>query len=210
MKRFLIVPIIAVLLAGGASAAEIGFGAKGGFNMANLHGSDAENMDWKTGFAGGAFLNVSFTPIISLQPELLYVMDGASEDLMGFELNFNLDYVQIPVLVKFDLPVKGTIVPAFYAGPYVSFLTGADWEVSYGDASESVDVKDYTKTTDFGLLFGAEIDVHLSAVTLTFEGRYNYGTVTVDDGWANAFEEPERGELSIKNHSIMFLAGVAF
>lgn len=209
MKRLALASILVILAAGTASAAGVGFGLKGGLNMANLHGTDAENLDWKTGFAAGAFANIAFTPVISLQPEVLYVMDGASENLLGIEINFNLDYIQVPVLVKFDIPVAGTIIPTLYAGGYVGFLSGAEIEASYQDDSESMDVKDYTQSMDYGLSFGAAIDVHLTSLTLSFEGRYNYGLTTIDDGWAEALEEEEI-DLDIKNQSIMFMLGVGF
>jgi hypothetical protein len=202
-----------VLLAGGVSAAELGFGLKAGLNMANLHGTDADdlNLGWKTGFAAGAFANIAFTPVISLQPEALYVMDGASMSVLVVDVDFKVDYIQIPVLVKFDIPVAGTIVPALYAGPYIGFLMGAEIEASYEDESESVDVKDYTKSMDYGLTFGAAIDFNLAAAKLFFEGRYNYGLTTIDDSWGeDVFGEPGLGELDIKNHSIMFMVGVAF
>jgi hypothetical protein len=209
MKRLCLASILVLVLAGAASAAGIGFGVKGGLNMANLHGTDAENLDWKTGFAAGAFANIAFTPVISLQPELLYVMDGASEGVLGIQIDFKVDYIQVPVLVKFDIPVAGSIIPALYAGGYVGFLSGAEIEASYEEESESIDVKDFTKSMDYGLSFGAAIDFHLASVTLIFEGRYNYGLTSIDDGWAEALEEEEI-ELDIKNHSIMFMAGVGF
>ncbi|MDD3642713.1 MAG: porin family protein [Candidatus Krumholzibacteria bacterium] len=209
MKRLCLATILVLVLAGAAAAAGVGFGVKGGLNMANLHGTDAENLDWKPGFAAGAFAEIALTPVVSLQPEVLYVMNGASESFLGIEIDFNLDYIQVPVLVKFDLPVAGTIVPTLYAGPYVGFLMGAEVEASYQGESESMDVKDYTKSMDYGLSFGAAIDVNLAAATLIFEGRYNYGLTTIDDGWAEALEE-ENVELDIKNHSIMFMVGVGF
>lgn len=210
MKRLCLAAILVLALAGAAASAEVGFGVKGGLNLANLHGTDAENLNWKPGFAAGAFANISFTPVVSLQPEILYVMNGASEDILGIEINLNFDYVQVPVLVKFDVPVAGTIIPALYAGPYVGFLTKAELEASYQGESASQDVKDYTKSMDYGLVFGAAMDFNLAAVTLVFEGRYTYGLTTVDDSWGELDDPPSDEEADVKNHSIMFLAGVAF
>lgn len=212
MGRLCLVVCLAILFAaGGTSAAQAGFGFKAGPNMANLHGDDAENLDWKIGLAAGGFLNLSLTPIVSLQPELLYVQNGASLDgIFGINVKFSLDYFQLPLLAKFDIPVVGTIVPTLYAGPYVGFLSSAEVTASLGGWSETIDIKDYVSSTDYGFVLGGAMEFGLGLTSLFFEGRYVHGLAGLDDGLSDAFENDEPQETDLKNRSIMLLVGFSF
>ena len=54
------------------SFAQVGLaiGPKGGIGITTFKGSDAQNVDSRTSWLGGAFLNAQISPVFNLQPEI--------------------------------------------------------------------------------------------------------------------------------------------
>ncbi|NBC58741.1 MAG: outer membrane beta-barrel protein [Bacteroidetes bacterium] len=142
-------------------AQEIDFGAKLGVNFATLN--DVSEADNKTGFVGGAFLSAKFSKI-GLQAELLYSQQGAEIDATEFDLN----YVNIPVLFKFYL-IGGLNVQA---GPQFGFLIDDSLEdsVSSGVEAETFDLSG-AAGLGFDLPAGLRADArYVFGLTDTFDG----------------------------------------
>ncbi len=171
------------------------FGLKGGLNLANFSG-DIENNKSMVAFGGGVFGKITPSPTICIQPEVLFMQKGAEDDVEGGE-KLKLNYIEVPVLVKYMIPTEGNINPSIFAGPAVSFLMSAD----YGDE----DMKDYIKSVDFGLAFGAGADIAIGdgGGKVTFDGRYTLGLSNINDA-------DDSDEISVKNGVITFMVGYAF
>ena len=172
--------------------------------MANISGSDANFMtiiagpdagdtDQLMGFAFGGFFTYNFSPTFALQPEFLYTMKGFSVPVLGVDIDFKMDYIEIPVLFKFQFGT-GTAKPCLFAGPAVAFMVSAKLEV----LGESVDADELWKSTDLGLVFGGGIDFPVGSGMVTFDGRYTMGMSKIPDAG---------GEIDIKNANISFLVG---
>jgi hypothetical protein len=204
MKKFLIVPLavlfLAALLTQGASAA---VGLKGGLALSNFtYSGEASPLPLTnlTAPVGGIFFNLGLG-LVSIQPEILYVRMGTHMEVSPDWAEDRFDYVQVPILLKVNL-MPGPVRPMIFAGPYGSYLLAAK-EVDYvGGVTESVDIKDQVKSTDYGIVFGGGLDFHLGLIKLSAEARYNLGL-------ANIEANPLPGT-SIKNKSLMFMAGIAF
>ncbi|MDI6846245.1 MAG: porin family protein, partial [Candidatus Saccharicenans sp.] len=143
--------------------AGIHFGLKGGLSLANIKSDPPtfEGFEWKTkqGIAGGASLEIGLIKGFSLQPEILYVQKGAkitaNIEGMDITLNANIDYIEIPLLLKYNLISGGPTVPSVYVGPYIGFNTKAEFVISItGYPEEREDIKDDIKNTEYGLTFG--------------------------------------------------------
>jgi hypothetical protein len=214
MKNFITigsVVIMSVLIMASSLFAQPGFGkgVKGGLNIANLGGSDIEGADSRTAFVFGVFVDVPLSDILSIQPEALYSMQGAKDkgDLDGTTADFTLklDYIQIPVLVKVNVPVEGSNVkPSIFAGPALGINTTAKAKIESGGVSAEVDLKDLDapiKSTDFSLVFGAGIGFGAGSMTIGFDARYWLGLSSIDDSAANG---------DIKNKVIQFMASLGF
>ena len=144
-----------------------GKGLKLGVDMAKIHTSiDALNeyLGTKTGFTGGAFLTYNISRRFALQPEVLYVTKGAKKGIFIFNVSWNLNYIEIPVLLKYGFATNGRTKPNLFVGPALGILTSAN--VSF--IGTSYDVKSAMKTTDIGLVFGGGFD-HKS---FTFDAIY--------------------------------------
>ncbi|HAH51274.1 MAG TPA: hypothetical protein DF712_02155 [Balneola sp.] len=165
------------------------FGVKGGLNYSTFN--DTEDVEYKTGFLVGAYANfkIPLSPV-SVQPEILFAQYGAKAENADFQ--FNVNYVQIPVLLKFGFETPGA-QPNVYFGPYMSFNTKA--EVANNDGS--FNLEDDAKDNEFGVIVGAGIDVSKLRLGL----RYTAGLTNVAEDNFND---------SAKNGAIALTVGIAF
>ena len=167
------------------SFAQMQAGLKAGVNISNLSGDDAGSPDSKTGFAFGGFFVYQFSPMFAIQPEAYYTMKGAT-DKMDFEgttvdLTYTLDYIEIPVLFKFLIPIQGSgVKPAIFAGPFLGINTTAKVKAEFNGQSQEDDITD-TKSTEFGLQFGGGIGFPVGKGELGVDIRYILGLSTIDD-----------------------------
>ncbi|GEN65913.1 MULTISPECIES: porin family protein [Chryseobacterium] len=126
-----------------SASSPVRFGLKAGLNVSSL-----SNGGWnsKAGFYGGVFANIPVAQDFSVQPEVLYSGMGAKAK-SNSDVKFNLDYIAVPVMFQYNA------LPNLYleAGPQFSFLVSSKLK----DNSNSLDVKDGTKSFDFGLGLGA-------------------------------------------------------
>lgn len=203
----LAVALCGILLVGSANA-QMGFGVKAGLNMADLQDLKAidtidklEN-ESKTGFVGGAYLKFPFGPL-KLQVEGLYSLKGAKgtsfNGLSSAEWETKLTYLEFPVLLRYEMPTP-MLKPFFYGGASVALLTKAEERNSNTDSSWE-DIKDGLKTTDYGLVVGAGVEL----LGLTVEGRYTHGLAdTVDQKTGNMLVD------EAKNRTWSVMAGFDF
>jgi hypothetical protein len=187
------------------STAQLKLGVKAGGNIANLSGDDVGNPDSKFGIAAGVFLFHQLSPMFAIQPEVYYSMKGATdkEDFNGntVDITLTLDYIEIPVLLKFLIPVQGAnINPAIFVGPFIGINTTAKVKAEGNGQSAEQDLEDI-KSTEFGLQFGGGIGFDIGNNELGFDIRYILGLTSIDDSASNA---------DVKNNVINFNAYFAF
>jgi len=174
------------------SFAQMQLGVKGGLNIANVGGSDADylvdedveiSLDSRTGFEGGLFFMYQFNKMFAIQPEAYYTMKGATYSEDQGELCLSLDYIEVPVLFKLLIPIQGSnIRPTVFVGPSVGFNTTAKVTVEYnGDTILDVDLKDETTSTEFCLVFGGGIGFGVGNNEVGVEIRYILGLNSFDD-----------------------------
>lgn len=145
MKNLFVTTVIAVMSLAAISAQEVKFGAKAGINLATLQ---PELTDTRTSFHLGGMAEIALTEEFSVQPELLYSGYGAKDqnDSDNNEI-FKVDYLTLPVLAKYYV----VDALSLEAGPQLGFLLSSKQE----DNGETDDLKDVTKSLDFGFAFGA-------------------------------------------------------
>ncbi|MCP4580932.1 MAG: PorT family protein [candidate division Zixibacteria bacterium] len=207
MKRILIVASIVLAFAITAGAQDVATGIttcgiKAGLNLAKHTGSDTDdNHSGLTSFAVGGFVTYVLMAHIALQPELFYTVKGWKWDDGFWSETGKFTYLEIPVLVKYMVPMEGNVRPNLYAGPSAAFLLSAkvDWETELDSGSN--DVKDDSKSTEFNLVVGGGVDVPIGNKTATFDIRYTMGMSKIDGA-----DDPA----NVKNAVISILAGFGF
>jgi hypothetical protein len=151
-----------------ASAQTIGITAGATFN--NLNGDDADDVfgfESKTGFVGGAYLNLPLGGgSFSVEPALLYTQKGA--DLPDFDTELSSDFIQIPVLLRYQFGAGG-VKPSIFAGPAASFSVGCDFT---GDVEGSCEE---TGATEESVQWDGIIGAGLNFGKLGVDARYEFG-----------------------------------
>ena len=207
MKRVLIAVSMIAFITGLSSvsmAKELTGGVKAGINITNLSGDDIEDADSKMGIVGGGFITYKISDMFAIQPELLFSMKGCKFDEDGGDATLKLNYLEIPVLAKFLIPMKENIKPNVYLGPSLGILMSAKYDWEGGGESGTEDVKDDLKSVDFGLVFGGGVDFPIGEGIMTFDARYTMGL--------SSFREDDDDGTSYdwKNKAISFIVGYAF
>lgn len=164
-----------------APAGKMYYGLKAGLGMANATGSDADaptgaDKKAKIGFGGGGVLGFELSPTFKAQIEALYLQKGVKyEATSGSEkITEKADYLEFPVTFHFVPAMNGNVKPRFFAGPFLGILMSAKEKAEgFADAADNYDedVKDFMKSTEFGLTFGAGVNIN----ALTFDLRYDLG-----------------------------------
>ncbi|WP_441764657.1 porin family protein [Flavobacterium sp. W22_SRS_FK3] len=176
------------------------FGIKGGVNMSNLY-SDSdeindENVLW--GFNAGVYAAFPIADNVFIQPEILYTTKGAELDYnyAGIEgtSKFKLNYIEVPLLVRFNLTENFNIHVGGYASYLVNAKTKGEGDVEF---DEEFDADDFERF-DAGLSAGVGVDFNPISVGL----RYNYGLTTIGKertvlGSSYTFPDAKNSNLSL-------------
>ena len=183
MKKVILCLVIVSLTTLGASA-QVNFGLKAGMNISTLRGDGVEKANSLIGANVGAFVNIPVSTMFSFQPEVLYSMEGAKEDV--FDTKIMLNYVNIPLMLKY------TDASGFFGelGPQIGFLTSAKSKIN----GNTADIKDLFKSTNFSLGIGAGFNFTPSVgVGL----RYNLGLSNISE---DTNDDVKTGNFSIGIH----------
>ena len=210
IKTVLTIVGMLILFSSSVHAQIVTGGVKVGLNMAKPYGADVDCMGggadlcFKMGLCAGGFITLSITEVFALQPEILYTQKGIiwewEENDTTIKWIQNLDYLEIPLLVKLSFPTPGIVKPHLFLGPFIGFNIGAKLKAEIdGSTSPEVDIKDHIKNIELGLVLGGGADLDLAKSGITFDVRYTLGLST--------FDEYER---DIKNAVISFMVGYSF
>lgn len=207
MKKLILAVVAAVALATLAPVGlEAGVSIKGGLSWSSLAMAPADLVPVSFGnlqfYTGGLSFGIGLG-FVAIQPEILYVrMGGAYEVDEANSLEFRHDYVQVPLLLKFNVIPAGPVRPFICVGGYGSYLIKSKGVLEIDGVVEEEDLSEDYLRYDYGVVGGAGLTFKLPGLALSIEGRYNYGL-------ANILKEPGPGE-SFKNRSLMALVGIGF
>lgn len=183
MKKSIIgcLVLVGALLANSSfGQAQFSIGIKAGPNFANINtdASVGENYKNRTGFHGGAFALIKLTKI-GIQPEVIFSQQGTTVELSGSSLQSNVNYMNIPVILKLYL-IGGLNLQA---GPQFGFVMSAEQENPLTGNFE--DIKDDLKSSDISAGLGLGFDAPFG---LTIDARYNLGLSEINDAQAQAIK----------------------
>jgi len=154
---------------------------------------------------------ISLTPDIALSVQPSFAQRRTTltsvEDVTGENaLDLNLDYVSVPVLLKFEIAGGRTY---FAGGVDVGFLKSAHLTGNGVDE----DVKDRFNSTDVGALFGFGVLFPVGKPRLTTELRYVQGLVNLSGDFASSdVDGSTASSLPDRFHSggLELVAGILF
>ena len=196
--------LLAALPSPSRAQAGLEWGVKGGLNLSGLRG-EGGLLDSKKGAVAGVFGVYDFAPEFGVEVDGLLTMKGAKVSGHGIDSNGNvvvinegfiiLDYLEFPILARFNVPSQGEVRTHIYAGPTLAFKLDA--RAKYGSSNQDLTA---ARTLDSGLAFGASFDFLMGERKLVLDGRYGLGLT-------NAFDWPG---VDLKNDAFSIMAGVTF
>lgn len=205
MKRLTFALFAAALLMLAPSALaqqSMQFGARAGVSYATTRTNADIDYGSTAGFVVGAFARMGLSENLFVQPELLFVQKGSSYTFSGFgqeiEGTQKLNYLELPVLVRYQIPTGASVTPAVFAGPAVAYKISES--INAGEESQD---SDDAKSFDVGVVVGGGVDIHaFDFGTLTADLRYTLGLM-------NIAKEAE-GDFSAKNGAFALSVGMLF
>jgi hypothetical protein len=202
--------IFTILLASSAySQVPVSVGGTLGVNFADLRGSayPSSSLATRTTVAGGGLAEFGLTNMISLQPEVLYVMSGGTSALQignypaeYFHLQY--DYLEIPLLVKVKF-AQDDLRPYVFGGPAIGFNTSAQDDIEGGltPFSSGGNIKSGTESLNCSVDLGAGAEYPLTSSAQIFaDVRYALGITNINTYNAG----------SVKTGDVRIFAGVKF
>ena len=149
MKVKVCMSIIVVLVLSSGLFAEISsIGFKGGLNLSTMRYylgvAEANNLDnsqeSRKSFCIGGYITYNVTKKFAIEPEILYsrkgsktsfesrIVEGTIESLIQLKTSWYFDYIEMPILFKFQIPIKENIIPFIYLGPAIGLNVYAGYK----------------------------------------------------------------------------------
>lgn len=184
-----------------AYAQNIAIGGKLGFTASSYRGDDAINLKVRNGVVGGAFVNVSLLNFLAIQPELIFKQSGASYTYQALQVtqSVKVNYLQVPVLFKLQIPINKTFYPNIFIGPQYSFALTREYSIGNDDGQLQFDDADIRRN-DVGGVFGAGLDVRSKRLFWTIDFRYGMGALQIENN--------DQLNLDLKNQDFSVSTGI--
>lgn len=155
-----------------------------------------ETSDSKFGFAAGIFVEKPFSDLLSAQFEVLYIQKGGKDHFSGTDFDVDvedgegkltLSYLDIPAMLKLNIPIKSeSVSPFVYAGGFAGYLLDATVGTDEG-SFDGIEIKDLLNDINYGFIMG--LGANFGAVSVDL--RYDIGLGNIFDSEAELFEELE-------------------
>lgn len=219
-----------------AFSQEIKYGVKVGLNLSNLRGNyppAVTETKSNIGFHFGGFAEYEINDKFTLQPELLFSTQGntfgnktfygGGTYYDGAEYNLNLNYLILPIIVKYKIIEKLNIE----FGPQIGYLMSGKTKIdvtedsrdpsqnysveidmlkdgTYNFGGTIVQAKASVNRLDFSLNLGVSYDI---TENMFLQGRYNLGLSTIDKNSTNG---SSTNSWNMKNSVFQLSAGYRF
>lgn len=182
-------------------AQRVALGGKVGFTASSFRGDDAVDLRFRKGAVGGIFLNAYFLKILAIQPEVIFKQSGAYYEYgnTGIEQAIKVNYIQVPILFKLQIPIANTVYPNIFVGPQYSYAVSRTYSAGTNN-SQIVFTDADIERNDFGGVFGAGVDVRAKRFFWTIDFRYGMGAISVEDS--------KNVNLDLKNQDFSVSTGI--
>jgi hypothetical protein len=184
MKRFVQFVLLA-LCARAMHAQSLNRGTRleviGGATFPNFMGDGSTKH--RTGFVGGLGLVQPLgTGGWFFEPQVTYTMKGAKDEDVDPHTTIKLDYIDVPVLLRYEFWVDADSRPFINLGATPSFKAGCSGQFGFASPAvaatcDRLDPHDFDVGLTAGLGWVFQYETHV----LTIGGRYDYGTMDVFD-----------------------------
>ena len=175
---------------------------KGGVNMSQVTGDNVfDDAEARFGIAGGIALRWPIAGAASLQPELNFAQKGTKlEDTPGIseDVTYEVDYLEVPVLLRLDLPPAAGVSPAVFLGPALGIELSEQLRVRSG-LLQGTDSRSDLEDFDLGVVGGVGFEFGPEATRVLVDLRTQVGVI-------NLYEIPD--QQTIRNLDVRLSLGV--
>lgn len=209
LVALLSVPTFAQLASGGFSVSNSSmyYGVRLGMSFAGISGESNSTNNMKYGslttgltLGGVVGLRLSENTPVFLESGLYYTQRGGKRDKVSVGLN----YLEIPLLVKYAFALSDHVAIIPHLGPYFAFAVGGKTKIkdmpdgNGGTHTEKFSSFNdgYFNHSDMGLKLGVGVEWNM----LYLEGGYQFGIKNIADD----------DDLTARNHNIFMNFGVNF
>ena len=167
------------------SYAQISFGIKGGVNVAEFSFQDQGTSIRQSsinGFTLGAVLEVALGKNFFLQPEAIFVQRGSELNTSLTNLTTNVNYLDIPVLLKIKILNTNLLNINLLGGPSFGLALNGE-ETDQG--GQTIDINfggdNGLKRFDLGINAGGGVGINLGSVGVFGDIRYLFGVSDISE-----------------------------
>lgn len=180
-------------------AQRVAIGGKVGFTASSFRSDDVVNIELRKGAVGGVFLNAYFLKVLAIQPEVIFKQSGGKYKFKegSIEYDIHVNYIQVPILFKLQIPIAHTVYPNIFIGPQYSYAVKTSHS-SNGGIWQDIDVN----RNDFGGVFGAGVDVRAKRFFWTIDFRYGMSALKIAEDNRNLIE------FDMKNQDFTISTGI--
>ncbi len=208
MKKIILL-ILATTFVGQSEPVQAQFGIRGGINLTDFFTDGEEDTEARQGLnIGVAFTLIKLGPIHVIA-EGYYSEKGSGQDIQGFNpqnllglnnpeelelllenggtLEYGLDYVELPILARINLPTKGMLRPYINGGPSFAWQIDCGFKANAVSQSTQFDcsqlerdnIEETLRDYEVGMVLGGGVDLALGMLGgtsgLNLDIRYNRG-----------------------------------
>lgn len=190
---------------------EITFGIQAGLSAATVS-NNAFTSGVRTGISIGVVVNIPLPPQYQLAPNILssietgilYTEKGMTDmnpDFLDSE-TVEFDYMEIPILGKFSLPVTPAFEPYVVVGPSIGFMVSAE---RIREDGRRRDLDERTRSADLAFVLGGGIQTRIGNTIIYGQAR---GSLSL----TNTFKSDQRvdSEDRFKHQYIALELGIRF
>jgi len=208
--------MLALLIASPAAALTKELGPIAGFSYSNLNISGQSGLNGRASVALGAELDLGFNEHFGLRIDPMFVSKGAEATHRNAYwgtmdgAKFNLNYIDVPVLARYDLPAKSEAHGYLLGGVGVSFATKREVDLTQGNEHETVDFKDVLSSTDASVDLGIGFSLPQGPNRWAIDARAAFGVTNINSGGTVTFNGGPLVVPATSTHTIGFRTLVSY
>lgn len=205
------VAVVAAVSLPSAAAAQKGLsvGARLGLSSAGVYGEDAEEVDARYGFTGGLSAALGLSRRLALELDVAYADKGGEMKGSFGTLGYHFRYVEVPVLLRYNVLPEGGLAPALVVGVAPAFRLNST-TTSWSGPGPAPPQFVFPKPVDLGVLLGTTVGTRAGRHAVRFEARYTLGLTKFADLQFTGTETAKDPDVDLKNRAWTVTVGYAF
>ena len=199
MRRVACLTVALLVLAASPVAAQVSgdIGISVGLNASTLHSSTDDGLGFRSSAVGGVYGRLDVAGPVDLRSDLLFSQKGVAVSGDQAELVYQANYLELPVLIRGQLPVLDQFDLRLMAGPAVALKIFEQQTFRRSTINVSADNAPFFERTDVGITVGAAANLGTDEAPLGLDVRYTLGLVdatrSVEEQSGNIPAFPESG-----------------